>query len=240
MLITSRDLETGEQELGRPGDRGPAGAARGPRGVRRAGRAVPADGLRDRPAAAGQRQRCAGADPGGLPARPASGSASSASPSGSPAGCGRSRCAWRSTGRRAGWLRPASRRACSRGPTERCDEPLEQLISRERAERLWEALGRLKSLDREALDAFYIRGHSLIEIAEMLDVPLGTVKRRLHTARKRLKVELEASVADAEEWTDWPQLELEMTTTTSSSSSAPAPATSRPGRNGRRQGQRAR
>jgi RNA polymerase sigma-70 factor (ECF subfamily) len=78
------------------------------------------------------------------------------------------------------------------------------LISRERAERLWEALGRLKTLDREALDAFYIRGHSLLEIAEMLNVPLGTVKRRLHTARKRLKLELEASVADAQEWTDGP------------------------------------
>ena len=85
---------------------------------------------------------------------------------------------------------------------EQTDEPLDQLISRERAERLWAALGRLKSLDREALDAFYIRGHSLLEIAEMLDVPLGTVKRRLHTARKRLKLELEASVADAQEWTD--------------------------------------
>ena len=81
------------------------------------------------------------------------------------------------------------------GAYEQGDEPLEQLISRERAERLWEALGRLKSLDREALDAFYIRGHSLIEIAEMLDVPIGTVKRRLHTARKRLKVELESSVS---------------------------------------------
>ena len=40
--------------LGRSGDRGSARAARGPRGVRRAGRAVPADGLCDRPAAAGQ------------------------------------------------------------------------------------------------------------------------------------------------------------------------------------------
>ena len=57
-------------------------------------------------------------------------------------------------------------------------------------------------MDREALDAFYIRGHSLVEIAEMLDVPLGTVKRRLHTARKRLKVELETSVADPDEWTE--------------------------------------
>ena len=33
-------------------------------------------------------------------------------------------------------------------------------------------------------------------------MPLGTVKRRLHTARKRLRLELEAAVADAREWTD--------------------------------------
>jgi len=119
----------------------------------------------------------------------------------------------------AGWLRQvAVRMAINRatrrlapstvetgvleGAYERGDEPFEQLISRERAERVWEALGRLKSLDREALDAFYIRGHSLLEIAEMLGVPLGTVKRRLHTARKRLKVELETSVDDPLEWSD--------------------------------------
>ena len=119
----------------------------------------------------------------------------------------------------AGWLRQvAVRMAINRatrrvapssvetgvleGAYEGGDEPLDQLISRERAERLREALGQLKSLDREALDAFYIRGHSLIEIAELLDVPIGTVKRRLHTARKRLKLELEASVVDAHEWTD--------------------------------------
>ena len=39
-------------------------------------------------------------------------------------------------------------------------------------------------------------------MAGELDVPLGTIKCRLHTARKRLRLELEASVADAEEWTD--------------------------------------
>jgi RNA polymerase sigma-70 factor (ECF subfamily) len=33
-------------------------------------------------------------------------------------------------------------------------------------------------------------------------VPLGTVKRRLHTARKRLRLELEGSVADSQEWAD--------------------------------------
>ena len=121
----------------------------------------------------------------------------------------------------AGWLRQVAVRMAINRATRRvappsveagvleqasepADEPLDQLISRERAERLWEALGRLKSLDREALDAFYIRGHSLLEIAERLGVPLGTVKRRLHTARKRLRVELETAVADAQEWTDRP------------------------------------
>ncbi len=50
--------------------------------------------------------------------------------------------------------------------------------------------------------AFYIQGQSLIEIAERLDTPIGTIKRRLHTARKRLKAELQVACADAEEWTD--------------------------------------
>ena len=119
----------------------------------------------------------------------------------------------------AGWLRQvAVRMAINRatrrvapasvdagvleGACEGGDEPLQQLINRERAERLWDALGQLKSLDREALDAFYIRGLTLIEIAQTFEVPLGTVKRRLHTARKRLKRALEASVTDAHEWSD--------------------------------------
>jgi RNA polymerase sigma-70 factor (ECF subfamily) len=118
----------------------------------------------------------------------------------------------------AGWLRQVTVRMAINRATRRVappsveagilesasvesdEQPLDQLIDRERAEHVWAALGRLKSMDREALDAFYIRGHSLVEIAELLDVPLGTVKRRLHTARKRLKVELETSVADPLEW----------------------------------------
>lgn len=117
----------------------------------------------------------------------------------------------------AGWLRQvAVRMAINRGTRrnlppsvetsvlegagEQREAPLDELISRERAHRLWEALERLKPIDREALVAFYIHGHSLIEIADQLCVPVGTVKRRLHTARKRLKAELQASVADADEW----------------------------------------
>ncbi len=119
----------------------------------------------------------------------------------------------------AGWLRQvAVRMAINRatrrlapstvetsvleGACERGLQPVDELITRERAERLWMALRRLKTLDRESLVAFYIRGLSLVEIADELDVPLGTIKRRLHTARKRLRQELESSVASAEEWTD--------------------------------------
>jgi RNA polymerase sigma-70 factor (ECF subfamily) len=87
--------------------------------------------------------------------------------------------------------------ACEQG-----EQPLDELISRERAERLWTAMSRLKALDRETLIAFYIRGLSLIQMADELDVPLGTIKRRLHTARKRLRSELEAGVADVDEWTE--------------------------------------
>ena len=84
---------------------------------------------------------------------------------------------------------------------ERTGQPIDELISRERAERLWAAMDRLRTLDRETLIAFYVRGLSLAEIAEESMAPLGTIKRRLHTARKRLRTELEASVAHADEWT---------------------------------------
>lgn len=80
-------------------------------------------------------------------------------------------------------------------------DPLDELIARERAERLWDGLGRLKPLDRETLVAFYIQGQSLIEMAERLDTPVGTIKRRLHTARKRLAAVLRAQ-EDGEDWTD--------------------------------------
>jgi RNA polymerase sigma-70 factor (ECF subfamily) len=127
----------------------------------------------------------------------------------------------------AGWLRQVTVRMAINRATRRVapacvetvvlegacaerDDPLAELITRERAERLWQALAQLKALDREALLAFYIHGESLVEIADRLDVPLGTVKRRLHTARRRLKAELMASVNDADEWSDTASLvELE-------------------------------
>ena len=121
----------------------------------------------------------------------------------------------------AGWLRQvaarmAINRATRRVPLPSVDseilegasasirrnDPLDNLISRERASRLWAGLNRLKTLDRETLVSFYIHGQSLLEISETLDAPVGTIKRRLHTARKRLKAELQADAPDADEWVD--------------------------------------
>ena len=82
------------------------------------------------------------------------------------------------------------------------DDPLDSLIRRERASRLWAGLERLKTMDRETLVSFYIQGQSLLEISETLETPVGTIKRRLHTARKRLKAELQTFSPEAEEWVD--------------------------------------
>ena len=84
------------------------------------------------------------------------------------------------------------------------DEPVESLIARERADGLRTGLARLKDLDREALDAFYIQGQPLAEIADRLGVPLGTVKRRLHTARRRLKTLLLSESDGPGDWVDAP------------------------------------
>ena len=102
----------------------------------------------------------------------------------------------------AGPGRPAVDSEILEGACEHRDDPLDELIARERAQRLWEGLGRLKTLDRETLVAFYIQGRSLVEIAEALEAPIGTIKRRLHIARKRLKALLQAGVADADDWAD--------------------------------------
>ena len=39
---------------------------------------------------------------------------------------------------------------------------------------------------------FYFRGRSLVEMSDEFDSPVGTIKRRLHVARKRLAKELSA------------------------------------------------
>lgn len=71
------------------------------------------------------------------------------------------------------------------------DTPLETMVRAEQRRELWDSLKRLKDSDRDTLVAFYIRGHSLKRMARELETPVGTIKRRLHVARKRLRQVIE-------------------------------------------------
>jgi RNA polymerase sigma-70 factor (ECF subfamily) len=108
----------------------------------------------------------------------------------------------------AGWLRQitvrmAINRLTRRGPLHRVDaealdgaeaaraDPLDQLVKAEQAAELYKGLERLKPLDRATLMAFYLRGRSLKQMSREFETPIGTIKRRLHVARNRLKKQLE-------------------------------------------------
>jgi RNA polymerase sigma-70 factor (ECF subfamily) len=108
----------------------------------------------------------------------------------------------------AGWLRRitarmAINRLTRRGPLFGADpemldtvqtfdrSPEETVEVREAVGQLKDALAQLKPLDRATLEAFYLRGRSLKQMAREFDVPTGTIKRRLHVARLRLKEVLE-------------------------------------------------
>lgn len=70
------------------------------------------------------------------------------------------------------------------------ETPLDAALTRERSEQVRESLDRLRPMDRDTLVAFYVKGKSLVEISNEFDSPVGTIKRRLHVARKRLAREL--------------------------------------------------
>ncbi len=69
--------------------------------------------------------------------------------------------------------------------------PLEALVKAEQAAELYRGLDRLKPIDRATLMAFYIRGRSLKQMSREFETPIGTIKRRLHIARLRLRKTLE-------------------------------------------------
>ena len=69
------------------------------------------------------------------------------------------------------------------------DRPIEEdfLFAEKRTKRVKAALMELSKVERESVINFYWRGLSLVETAKCMTVPIGTVKRRLHVARRRLK-----------------------------------------------------
>lgn len=73
--------------------------------------------------------------------------------------------------------------------------PLDAALANERAVQVRGSLARLGELDRTTLEAFYVRGESLSQMSASFEAPIGTIKRRLHVARKRLARQLETASA---------------------------------------------
>jgi RNA polymerase sigma-70 factor (ECF subfamily) len=114
----------------------------------------------------------------------------------------------------AGWLRQitvrmALNRLTRRGPVRGAeagvlesvpaadDGPLDEMVRAEQRTALYDGLDKLKPVDRATLVAFYLRGRSLQQMSSEFETPVGTIKRRLHVARKRLKREMEKTNPDA-------------------------------------------
>ncbi len=114
----------------------------------------------------------------------------------------------------AGWLRQitvrmAINRLTRRGPFQGVEpevldqteaavtSPLEEMVKAEQRAELHRGLERLKAVDRATLVAFYLRGKSLLQMSREFETPVGTIKRRLHVARNRLRRALEQGAAPA-------------------------------------------
>lgn len=109
-------------------------------------------------------------------------------------------------------------------------DPHIELEQKDLRNQVMNAIAQLSKKQQETVTLFYISGHSQQEIANIQEVPLGTIKRRLHDARNRLKTEMlkvventlksEAPKEDFNErvfnllrrynqpWPKWPQTEL--------------------------------
>jgi RNA polymerase sigma factor (sigma-70 family) len=103
-----------------------------------------------------------------------------------------------------GWFRQILRTQINRMNRMRCEEQFSQGFDPsgkqespgdyaqqvELRRQVQEALKNLPPAEYEAVELFYLREHSCAEVSDILHIPKGTVKRRLHDARKRLRVML--------------------------------------------------
>jgi RNA polymerase sigma-70 factor (ECF subfamily) len=107
-----------------------------------------------------------------------------------------------------GWLRAIARRMAINRSVRRpacinlepqaiaatCAEtrtPFSAAVAAEQAAEVRRGLDRLGPVDRQTLIAFYVDGQSLIDMSDQFEAPIGTIKRRLHVARKRLAKQVE-------------------------------------------------
>jgi RNA polymerase sigma factor (sigma-70 family) len=108
----------------------------------------------------------------------------------------------------AGWFRRIVFKQCDRITRRRvvATVPLEAspVVSgfsrtsdeEERKAEVFDAVRQLPEHERSAMTLFYIGGYSIDEVATFLEVPVSTIKGRLHSARERLRTMLLDTVAD--------------------------------------------
>jgi DNA-directed RNA polymerase specialized sigma24 family protein len=75
-------------------------------------------------------------------------------------------------------------------------DPHTEVEQRELRDQVMAAIGQLSKRQRETTTLFYINGYSQEEIARIQEIPTGTVKRRLHDAREKLKEGMIGMVED--------------------------------------------
>ena len=73
----------------------------------------------------------------------------------------------------------------------RGESPLDEVEARELGSAIERAIARLRPEYRSCILLRHVEGYSYEEIAEVLDLPLGTVKTYIHRARNELRQHLE-------------------------------------------------
>lgn len=71
------------------------------------------------------------------------------------------------------------------------DSPVEQALANLDAGRVRAAVSGLPSDQREVVERVVFRGQPLVDVARCLGVPVGTLKSRLHRARRRIRAEMD-------------------------------------------------
>src|SRR5881394_1463306 len=86
---------------------------------------------------------------------------------------------------------PEQMRATSLQLGDRAESPLDEVESRELGTAIERAIARLRPEYRSCILLRHVEGYSYEEIADTLDLPLGTVKTYIHRARNELRGYLE-------------------------------------------------
>lgn len=105
-----------------------------------------------------------------------------------------------------GWLRQIVRTECTRitrrstsasltnDHVANTTAPVDAIAHRELLDRVRAAVASLPAVQREAAELFYLDELPQADISRALDIPEGTVKRRLHDARNTLRTTLKSQL----------------------------------------------